>query len=334
VTSLPKRILLGTIDHPPVTRLLARLRPGRCSIVMLHRFAAPDGTRNGHDPQRLRQILAGLRAAGIGLLDLDEAISRFGAEGPANTRPPAVVFTVDDCYPDALQVGGPVFREFDCPVTGFVVPHMVDGHDWFWWDQVQWLLRQTTRRAVRLEDDVRVLALDTSTPTARKAAERALVEHLKTVPTERRKALLPMLAEQCEVALPEVAPEDYRVSDWESLRAAERQGFRFGPHTMTHPVLSRCTDEEAAWEIRTSVERVRAVFARPSGVFCYPVGRRHDFGVREMRIIEAAGMSAAVSAEPGHLDGRSRVAGADWRWQVPRFAYDERAGATVRQLLL
>ncbi len=328
-----KRALLAAIDQPAAGRLLARLRPDRVAILMLHRFASPDGTRTGHDPHKLRSLLGYLRACRIKLVDLDEAVrttahgGRFGA--------PAVAFTVDDCYPDAWEVGAPVFREFDCPVTGFVVPNMVAGEDWFWWDQIDWLLQRAQSRAVSIEVGGKPFSHTWTDAAGAKQVGRALIEAVKLVSTAERRQIVQALAESVDVPLPERVPEAFRVMNWDELKTADAAGFRFGPHTMSHPVLSRSTDEEAAYEIRQSITRVNEVLSNPSRVFCYPVGRVQDFGVREMDIVKSTGMLGAVSAVPRVIstsDAAERTA--QWRWAVPRFGYDERDGATARSLLL
>lgn len=326
--------MLALLDQPLVGRLLARLRPNRTAILMLHRFAAPDGTRSGHDPARLRATLAYMRASGVALMDLDDAV-RARLEPSATARPPAVVITIDDCYPDALEVGAPILREFDCPATGFIVPHMIDGIDWFWWDQIDWLLRQTTHRSVTLAIANEPATYHWADDHARRQTGKDLVERIKRVSTADRLSTIAELSQRVDVPLPDTPPAEFRVASWDALRAAEAQGLRFGAHTLSHPVLSRCTDAEAEAEIQGSVTRVDAELANPSRVFCYPVGRAEDFGQREMQLVAASGMLGAVSAIPNLLQPDiADTLGAQWRWQVPRAGYDERRGAVARFLLL
>ncbi len=329
-----KRAALAVIDQPLVGRLLARLRPDRTAILMLHRFAEPDGSRRGHDPARLRALLAYLRSCGVALLDLDEAIQAT-LEHTGSPRPPAVVITVDDCYPDALDVGLPIFREFDCPATGFIVPHMIERTDWFWWDQIAWILRWTSRHALTVELAGTPVSLAWTDAAGRDRIGHDLVERIKRVSTHDRIATIAQLATVADVPLPETPPAEFQVAHWDALRTAERAGMRFGAHTLSHPVLSQCTDPESAQEITGSIVRVQAELGNPSRVFCYPVGRAQDFGPREMAAVEQAGMLAAVSAVPGMVHpGITHDLGADWRWQVPRYGYDERRGVTARLLFL
>jgi hypothetical protein len=63
---------------------------------------------------------------------------------------------------------------------------------------------------------------------------------------------------------------------WDQVRFAERFGVRFGPSTVTHPVIARVEDGVAEWEIRQSWLRVRTETIRPLPIFCYPNGLRND----------------------------------------------------------
>ena len=82
---------------------------------------------------------------------------------------------------------------------------------------------------------------------------------------------------------------------------SEKRGVTFGPHTITHPVLSSTGDEHARTEIVTSWKRVREELASPVPVFGYPHGRQRDFGPREMEIVRLAGLWGAVRGYPGKL---------------------------------
>lgn len=54
---------------------------------------------------------------------------------------------------------------------------------------------------------------------------------------------------------------------WEQARGCEQMGMTFGPHTVTHPILSRTTDAQANDEITESWKRVREELNSPVSVF-------------------------------------------------------------------
>lgn len=331
---LLKVTALAVLDRPAIGSLLGWLRPGRCAILMLHRFATPDGTHVGHDPKQLRALLSYLRKSGIDVVDVDHAHATFfEREGQPKPGRPSVAFTVDDGYADLIEVAGPIFSEFDCPATGYVVPDVVDGRRFFWWDQIDWAFRQAAVDSLTIELDGALLRLTWPDDAGRRASVALVGDALKRLPDSERLAFIDELSARVDVPLLSTPRPEYRVVTWDEMRAAEQRGMRFGAHSMTHPILSRCSDAQSAHEILASVGRVRAELANPSQLFCYPNGTDGDFGQREIATVRAAGMRGALSTTHALL-GRGHGPQGEWRWKAPRFAYDERPGATARLLLV
>lgn len=329
-----KQLLLPALDQPLIARALASVRRSRVAILMLHRFRQANDPpwRGRHDPAALDRLLGTLRAGGVQTVPLDTLVAGLVGDAPLPAGP-AVAFTVDDCYVDFEEHAVPVFRAHGCHMTGFVVPHVVDGSCWFWWDQVQFILQQTVAPPITLDVAGTSITLAWSDEASRKHAGDAFTERLKALPTAAAlEAAVHALAAMADVSLPVAAPPDYAVLSWDRLRAIEATGgVRFGAHSLTHPILARCDDARAAHEIEGSVARLRTELRDPSRVFAYPVGRAEDFGAREEALVAAAGLLGAVTAMPGRAVPNQGHAG---RWRIPRLAYDERRGATSRLLLL
>jgi peptidoglycan/xylan/chitin deacetylase (PgdA/CDA1 family) len=107
---------------------------------------------------------------------------------------------------------------------------------------------------------------------------------------------------------------------WDDLRSAETTGMRFGPHTVTHPILSRVDDVQARAELEGSWARLRAEARNPVPIFCYPNGGRDDFGEREIRLLGGMGLAGAVVGEPGYADARTFAKAQTARYTVRRFS--------------
>lgn len=302
---------------------------------MLHRFAATPDQARGHLPTSLQNTLSLLRNSGVSFLSLDDAVEEYIQAGNSALprRSPSVAFTVDDGYLDFMEVGLPVFEQFGCPVTCFVVPDVVDGKSWFWWDRLDFVLR-------RLPNDSMRLAVEGESFEVRRSSEeyswrRPIVDMLKSRSESFRQQFLLELEERSNVTLPATVPDEYRVMSWDAIRACEKRGVRFGAHSMSHPVLSQVSDHVAANEILCSVQRLRQELSNPSTVFCYPYGLSTDFGSREVRILRESGVRYAVSALPGVVTPTIRRfdPANESAWRIPRFAFDGRPGMALRQLL-
>lgn len=94
----------------------------------------------------------------------------------------------------------------------------------------------------------------------------------------------------------------------------------FGPHTLTHAILSTADAEQSRREIEGSRQRLREELRSPDPVFCYPNGQADDFGDRECGTLKELGFAGAVTGLPGYAEAGS---GAYWPYRINRFSFTE-----------
>jgi peptidoglycan/xylan/chitin deacetylase (PgdA/CDA1 family) len=270
-------------------------------VFMLHRFAESCEGIAGHSPTSVRALLACLRRERHQLVDLTTLLAAFRGEIPPLRH--AVAFTIDDGYHEHASVAAPLFADFDCPVTTFVTTGFLDGSIWFWWDQIEYVLTQTLAKAIEIEIQNHTVRYDLSGSglAVRTKAAADVAARCKALTAQDRTETIARLARVAEVSIPPKPPSKYSPMTWSELRRAEQLGMTFGPHTVTHPFLSRLSDEQAREEIVGSWTRLRAEATRPVPVFAYPNGQRGDFGVREFRLLSEAGLTGAVTANVGFV---------------------------------
>jgi peptidoglycan/xylan/chitin deacetylase (PgdA/CDA1 family) len=312
--------IVRVLTAPPVARLFRPLVRDAVPIFMLHRFVDPELGSHGLDPRVLRAQLAYLRKNKFDLL----SVSALTCDTSHNrSSRPAVAFTVDDGYTDFATVAAPVFAEFDCPVTVFVVTSTMDDNAWLWWDRVTFAFASTTRTSVRIEIHGRLATYRWSNARERATAEAEFTEQLKTVPDPVKLEILGRLGELFDVEIPRVPPRDFATMSWHDLRRFPANGLvSFGPHTVTHPILPQASDTQSAHEILGSWERLRAECPAATPVFCYPNGA---YSAREVTTFLGSGLIGALTSEFRYA---SRCAFSDTdlrrRFAVPRVAsHDE-----------
>ena len=272
-----KRTIARVLAADPIARLWSPLLRGRVTVFTLHRFAQPEYDIAGHDSSLLRATLARLRRERYDLLSLEDAIGR--ARDP-NASGRAIAFTVDDGYQDIAQVGAEIFLEYDCPLSIFLTTGFIDGRLWHWWNQIEFICLATDRPSldvVLAETRVTVVLDDR---VDRRALVVDLRERCKQVSEQAKLEFIARLAESAGVEIPARPPAQYRGLSWDDVRGLERRGFRFGPHGVSHAVLARTSDGDAAREIRESWERLKAETAYPMPVFAYPNGTPGDYGLK------------------------------------------------------
>lgn len=304
--------LLGLATSRPARRVLRPLVRHHVAIMMLHRFADTERGIGGHDPALLRAALFMLRKEGVPLLSLRETVAGLRAGEPIE----GIAFTIDDGYDDFATSGAPVFQEFDCPATVFLATGFLDGHDWNWWDKVDYALV----RSKHLPDELTIAEqtrIPLRTPADRQAAYQRIIGSLKQLSEYQRQAEVAKIIAEMQVDMPREAPHQRAPLTWSTVRKLQDSGIDFGPHTVTHPHLTTMTEDEVRWEIGESYRRLREELADPVPIFCYPFGQPQDLCDTVTRAARAAGLDAALTAVPGYVS--SSVPALDL-YRLPRFS--------------
>lgn len=323
--------------HPETTRRVAQVRHAALSLMartvavpywrffvrnvsilfMLHRFEDSERGVEGVTSANLRSNLAFLRRHRFRLASFRDLLAeQHRGDEP---RKPLVLFTVDDGHAEFATAAAPVFAEFDCPVTVFLTTGPIDGATWFWWDKVDYAISTTSRSEVQIEIGGETTSWRLMAPRDRKLAIAGILEKLKVIPNEAKLGALAALAERVGVDLPTAPPARHAAMSWADVRKCASTGVTFGPHTVTHPMLSQITDSQAEWEILESWRRLRAECDATVPVFCYPNG---VYSPRDVGILRHTDLVAAVTTKPHYASRRvSLASAAEGRFHLPRFAY-------------
>lgn len=317
-----KQFILDLAARDRVLQLTTPLGRTRATVLMAHRFADSEAGTPGLDPAPLRTSLELLRRHKFNIVPLADLVRQLRQ---GDLLPPrTVAFTVDDGYADFARVAAPLFAAYDCPVTVFVTTGFVDRALWNWWDKVEFVMRHSTRAAFTLGIHGLPLSESWSSDEERALVQARLTELLKVVPEEHKQEAITALADALAVELPTHAPPAYGAMTWDEIRACERSGISFGPHTVTHPILSRVSAASAEVEIRGSWERLRVEVSSPAPVFCYPSGTPGSFSDRDRTIVRDLGLLGAVSAFPGYVRHHHfRTPDSPRLFDIPRFGYPE-----------
>jgi peptidoglycan/xylan/chitin deacetylase (PgdA/CDA1 family) len=322
-----QRTLLGALTIPGIRQVLSPLRRGAGTVFMLHRITDPTTGAVGTDPADLRRTLGFLRKRGYPLVSVDELFASL--KGANASSDYGVAFTLDDGYAEQVRVAGPIFAEFDCPATVFLTTGFLDRTLWQWWDRIEYAFETSRRNQVSTTLAGATLEYRWETAGDRDAARDDFTARCKQVQNDEKLAAIDRLAAATEVELPSQAPERYAPMAWSEVRTWETRGLTFGPHTVTHPILSRTGDAQSREEICGSWDRLRAMAGRPTPIFCYPNGQPEDLGDREFNVIREIGLVGALTTTMGHASASAYRARPENPFLVRRFPYpnDHRVAA-------
>jgi peptidoglycan/xylan/chitin deacetylase (PgdA/CDA1 family) len=95
-------------------------------------------------------------------------------------------------------------------------------------------------------------------------------------------------------------PGPFRLLSWPEAHVLVQTGsISLHPHSVTHPILSRCSDEKVEQEIAQSCATVERETGRAPSVFAYPNGRPQDFDDRAKAALRNLGVPWALATTNG-----------------------------------
>lgn len=225
-------------------------------------------------------------------------------EGRAIPGSCPVVLTIDDGYLDFLDVAHPLLRARGIPAMLFMTTGLADGPFWFWWDKIEYLVRNAPPAKHSIEALGRELQLDLTSADGRQRAWSQVADRCRFAPNDDKLAFISELAGHLGIELPEDAPEQYQGVSWDQLRTMVAEGLLVGAHTVSHPILSRVPHAVAEAEIAESRQRLQAELDRPIPWFCYPQGGPADYTDQLCSFLADEGFTGSylayqISSHPG-----------------------------------
>ena len=299
--NLLKKLLVPVLASRPVAAFANRLFGCGVPIFMLHRITLDEDAYSGAiTPEHLRRCLNYLVDHDYTFISLEHLVTALTNHETLPAR--AVVFTIDDGFIDQADITVPIFLEFSCPLTFFVITGMLDQTLWPWDAQISWITESTRQPLLKTEINGHPVEVSLDGENGRRRARRVLQDILRETPADRVTAAVRNLAQAAEIEVPVQPPASYRPMDWDMARTLERKGVRFAPHSVSHQILSRLDEAPLRQEILASWESVQRELENPLKVFCYPTGRRIDYGQREIDMLKREGFLGAVSTTPELVD--------------------------------
>lgn len=279
----------------PLYSLLSRQgQQSRLSILIFHRvLERPDLLLPGEADAARFNAVCGWLARWFRVQPLSHALAQL-RQGRLPRR--SLCITFDDGYADNHDVALPILQQHGLVASFFVTTGVVGGGR-MWNDTVIEALRQ----ASVLQLDGRDLGLDglqalpLATAAQRREAVEQLLPALKHLPALERADKVERLRLLCGNALRDDLM--MAVPQVQALRAA---GMEIGGHTVTHPILTRLSDDEARREIVQGKLTLESWLGEEVPVFAYPNGRPgDDFAPRHATMAREAGFKAALTTAWG-----------------------------------
>lgn len=189
-------------------------------------------------------------------ISLDELITAIDIQDRGKLPKKALVVTFDDGHIGNYKLL-PLFKKYKVPVTIFLCSGIIDTCKHFWFQE---------------------------------NLDKATLRHLKEIPNSERIAFQQERGFDADAEYPDrqalSADQIKEMAPWVSMQS----------HTVSHPILSNCKDEESKWEITESKAALEKKLKKSINAIAYPNG---DFTKREVKFTKAAGYRCGLSVKPG-----------------------------------
>jgi hypothetical protein len=205
-----------------------------------------------------------------------------------------VAVTFDDGYRDTYTQAVPILRQYGIPATVFLAVGAIESGQAPWYDKIFLALKAYPGEElkVHLDQPRRFLLM---APGARLHAASQIMLWLRKQPTAKRREFCAEL--EARIALPQHELSG-RMMTWEQVREMQEAGISFGAHTLTHPPVSRLTEDEVGPELLHSKQILEQRLGRPAPDFAYPFGQPADCG-NTADWLKRCGYRSAVTTVPG-----------------------------------
>lgn len=177
----------------------------------------------------------------------------------------AVVITIDDGWQSNLDNIVPVAAKNKIPVTIFVSTDVVEKGNGYWWSYI--------------------------TEARKRGLSHNSVEFFKTLDNEDRLKIIEETKSKIDLKREALTIEQIK-------EISKNKLVSIGSHSVTHPILPKCSDEKSAFEIAQSKKTIESWTGDQVFHFAYPNG---DYTPREVAYLKASGYTIAFSTEQHYL---------------------------------
>ncbi|MCP3684258.1 MAG: polysaccharide deacetylase family protein [bacterium] len=200
----------------------------------------------------------------------------------------AIAITFDDGYRDNYLYAYPILKEYGIPATIFLTAGYIGSNKVFWWDKVSYVIHHTGIGQITLDE---LGSYSCQSVYDRGQSVRKITEHLKTLPEEKRNILIDKLAQVCSITIPTDLGKELFLS-WEEVIEMSNGNIEFGAHTMSHPIMTNISFEQAKNEVIQSKKAIEGEIEKEVTIFSYPNG---NFNSELVSLVKECGFTGAVS---------------------------------------
>jgi peptidoglycan/xylan/chitin deacetylase (PgdA/CDA1 family) len=209
---------------------------------------------------------------------------------PAN----CVVLTFDDGYKSIYTKVFPILRRYNIPATVFITAGFIGDNKMIWHDKLTLLIAKTQVKEFSIPElsgrvyKVRMLH-------ERKQSYEDINKLLKKIENNKKEDILDKMFDYLQLGRADLANNNLMLS-WHEIDEMHKSGLiSFGSHTMSHPILTMVSLEQAKYEIQQSAKIIEENLREPVRFFSYPNGDYNDFNEDIKDLVKKSGYLCGCS---------------------------------------
>ncbi len=233
---------------------------------------SPD-IRIKHIPEKIFKKQLDILGTFFKIISLQDAVTALTTHAPLPRN--TCVITFDDGYENNANVAAPLLIQKGMPATFFITTNFIDQTMSLWVD--------------RFEN-----AYSKLFPNNPKG-DAQLRQQFKKLTNEERENQLHELEVKAKTL--HTNTHLHRAMTWDQVRTLHKSGFEIGAHTKTHPILSRCSLQNASDEIIGSKNKIETELSSSCKHFAWPNGQRDDWNAELIHIVQQQFLSCSTTLD-------------------------------------
>ena len=214
---------------------------------------------------------------------------------------PVFAVTFDDGYRDNYSLAFPALQDMGVTATLFVTTDAVAGRDWLWWDKLLLVLHKSMGSTMEIAGKSYSIKDENQLNNLQKRVSETLASDSK------RDAIIKSLMEKyAQGRLDTQMP----YMSWDEVKQLHTAGWTIGAHTVSHPLLTALSPEQAQHEIVDCAKEVAEHIGEFPKLFAYPNGKITDTNDAIITILKDNGYTGAVildEHQPFHFTDPYRI---------------------------